>query len=324
MYFEDLNLSMTMRLEKITISGQALTNTDDGWTFKFIKRFVGPVGRAHGGTAVGALTCPALQLAERDGMRHPVVLHVNGRLNLPVPVTETIQVKAYSEEGGYRVQLLGDSNVILDGFVEVADRETEVGSVLQEPPSEYAKDLQSLSEITDADIKGPSLFTQFLEVRKTAGYPIEPPLECFGCSEVDGALKLSIRKTRQGDTYTRWESEAAFTDGEGRLATAMAVAAIDCMNLHVISANDDFDLTVKLLQEKKDFMTGTYGVRFFRVPPVEIEDDYRITSRYLRRDGRKLFTMSALIDSKGTMYAMGESVAIIFIVPDEMLGAESL
>ncbi len=74
-------------------------------------------------------------------------------------------------------------------------------------------------------------------------------------------------------------------------------------------------LTVKLLQEKKMFMTGTYGVRFLRVPPVEIEDDYRITSRYLRRDGRKLFTMSALIDSKGTIYAMGDSVAIIFNLP---------
>ncbi len=299
-----------------------VTDTDDGWTFKFIERFAGPVGRAHGGTAVGALTCPALQLAERDGMQNPVVLHVNGRLNLPVPLAEPISVKAYSEDGGYRVQLHNDSNVILDGLVEVADRKTEVGSVLQEPPSEYVKDLQSLSEITDADIKGPSLFTQLLEINRTAGYPIEQT-KCFGCSEVDGALKLSIRKARQGDTYTRWESEAAFTDGEGRLATTMTVAALDCMNLFVIFANDDFDLTVKLLQEKKTFMTGTYGVRFFRVPPVEIEDNFRITSRYLRREGRKLFTMSALIDSKGTIYAMGDSVAIIFNLPDEILGAKS-
>jgi hypothetical protein len=300
-----------------------VTNTDDGWTFKFIERFVGPTGRAHGGTAIGALTCPALQLAERDGMHHPVVLHVNGRLNLPVPVAKPICVKAYSEEGRYRVQLHGDSNVILDGFVEVADRETKVGSVLQDPPSEYIEDLQSLSEIVDGDIKGPSLFTKLLEVYKVAGSPWEPPPKCFGCSEGDGALKLSLRKTSQGDTYTRWESEVAFTDGDGRLATTMVVAAIDCINLHAINANDDFDLAVKLLQEKKGYMTGTYGVRFLRVPPVEIEDDYRITSRYIRRDGRKLFTISALIDSKGTIYAMGESVAIIFPLPDEILGTKS-
>ena len=104
-------------------------------------------------------------------------------------------------------------------YVEVADQENKVGSVLQEPPSEYVEDLQSLSEITDADIEGPSLFTQFLEVQKAAGYQIEPPPKCFGCSEADGALELSISKTRQGDTYTRWKSEEAFTDGEGRLTT---------------------------------------------------------------------------------------------------------
>ena len=28
-----------------------VTKTDDGWTFKFIERFVGPPGRVHGGTA---------------------------------------------------------------------------------------------------------------------------------------------------------------------------------------------------------------------------------------------------------------------------------
>ena len=131
-----------------------VTKTDDGWTFMFNERFVGPPGRVHGGTAIGAITCPALQLAERDGMHHSVALHVNGRLNLPVPLAKPICVKAYSEEGRYRVQLHGDSNVILDGYVEVADQENKVGSVLQEPRSEYVEDLQSLSEITDADIEG--------------------------------------------------------------------------------------------------------------------------------------------------------------------------
>ena len=59
------------------------------------------------------------------------------------------------------------------------------------------------------------------------------------------------------------------------------------------------------------------------MPPVKIEDDYRITSRYLRRDGRKLFAMSALSDSDGTIYAMGESVAIIFDLTDEIFGTDS-
>jgi hypothetical protein len=124
-----------------------VTKTDDGWVFKFLERFVGPPNRVHGGTAIGALTCSALQLAQRDGMHHPVVLHVSGRFNLPVPLAEPICANACSEEGRYRVQLRGDSNVFLDGYVEVADKETKVGSVLQEPPFEYVEDLQSLSEV---------------------------------------------------------------------------------------------------------------------------------------------------------------------------------
>jgi hypothetical protein len=300
-----------------------VTKTDDGWVFKFIERFAGPPNRVHGGTAIGALTCPALQLAQRDGMHHPVVLHVSGRLNLPVPLAEPLCVNAHSEEGRYRVQLHGDSNVFLDGYVEVADQETKVGSVLQEPFSEYVEDLQSLSELTGADIEGPSLFTQLLEVLKAAGYPWEPPPKCFGCSEADGALELSIRKTRQGDTFTRWKSEKSFTDGEGRLATTMVVSAIDCINLYSIHAKDDFELLFNLIQEKKFWVTGSYGVRIFRVPPVEIENDFRISSRYLRRDGNKLFTISALSDSNGTIYAMGESVAIIFNIPDGFFGTSS-
>jgi hypothetical protein len=293
-----------------------VTKIDDDRTFKFNERFSGPIGRAHGGVAIGALTCPALQAAERDGMKHPVVLHVNGRLNLTVPLAESVDVNAKREKDRYQVQLHGDSNVILDGFVEVADRETEVGSVLQEPPFEYIEDLQALSEITDSDIEGSSLFEKFLEVQKAGGYPLEPPPKCFGCSEVDSALKLSMHKTNQGDTYTRWQREMAFTDGEGRLATSIAVAAIDCANVYSVFTKDDFNFFTKLLQEKQTIMTGTFGVHFFRVPPVKIEDDFRITSRFLKRDGRKLFTMSALCDSMGTIYVLGESVAIIFTIPD--------
>ena len=130
---------------------------------------------------------------------------------------------------------------------------------LQEPPSEYVEDLQSLSEITDADIEGPSLFSRFLEVQRAAGYPREPPPKCFGCIEADGALELSIRKTGQGDTYTRWKSAEVFTDGECRLATTMVVSAIDCMNLYAVNAKDDFDLLFKLIKEKKTFFTGSWG-----------------------------------------------------------------
>jgi hypothetical protein len=40
-----------------------VTPSRQGWDFEFVERFVGPVGRVHGRISIGALTCPALQLA---------------------------------------------------------------------------------------------------------------------------------------------------------------------------------------------------------------------------------------------------------------------
>ena len=296
-----------------------VTTADDGWIFMFSERFVGPRGRAHGGTAIGALTCPALQLAERDGMLNPVALHVTGRLNLPVPLAKPIRVTTSPEEDQYRVQLHDDSNVILDGLVEVADKEIKVGSVLQEPPPEHGDDLRALTELANAETKGTTLFTHLRQSYDAAGVPW-PDHMCFGCSETESALKLRLRVPRRGDIWTRWESEPAFTDGNGRLATTIIAAAIDCANMYTATA-DDPEFMVRLLREKKIWMTGTYGVYFLRVPPVESEGHYRVTARYLGRDGRKLLSMSALLDREGTVYAMGEAVAIILDLPAELMGA---
>jgi hypothetical protein len=294
-----------------------VTNTDEGWIFEFIDRFAGPRGRAHGGIAVGALTCPALQLAERDGMLNPVALRVTGRLKLPIPLAKPIRVTAYADENQYRVQMHEGSNVIMNGLVEVADKETEVGSTLQQPPPERVEDLKAFTEPAYTDIKGTTLFTQMRQIWEEAGLPWLGT-KCFGCSEVEGALKLHHRVSRRGETWTHWEVEPAFTDGSGRLATTIIAAAIDCANLHSVTANDP-EFVVRLFREKKIWMTGTYGVHFLRVPPVEIEDNYRVTARYLRQEENRLFSMSALLDREGTIYAMGESTAIIFDIPTELI-----
>ncbi|MHC4106290.1 MAG: hypothetical protein ACYSR9_15205 [Planctomycetota bacterium] len=157
-----------------------VTYTSEDCIFEFNDRFEGPKGRAHGGIAIGALTCPALQLAERDGMRHPVALSVTGRMNLPVP-----------------------------------------------------------------------------------------------------------------------------------LAKPVIVAAIDCATLYTLIAWDQ-DFVRQLLREKKLWMTDTYGVRFLIVPPVKNKKDYIVTARFLGIERRKLFAISALLDSKGKVYAIGEATGIIF------------
>ena len=60
------------------------------WTRKSKERFVGPLCFAQGVIAVGALTCPALQLAKNDGMLNPVALRVSGRFSSPVPLTKIL------------------------------------------------------------------------------------------------------------------------------------------------------------------------------------------------------------------------------------------
>jgi hypothetical protein len=108
-----------------------------------------------------------------------------------------------------------------------------------------------------------------------------------------------------------------FTDGNGRLTAAIIAAALDCSNQYTPSA-DDPEFVLRVLREKKIWMTGTYGVRFLRVPPVEIEGDYRVTAPYLGQEGRKLFSISTLLDREGTVYAMGEAVAVILDLPEAM------
>jgi hypothetical protein len=298
-----------------------VTNSDDGWVFNFIERFVGPPNRAHGGIAVGALTCPALQLAEHDGMLDPVALHVSGRLNFPAPLTKPIRVTAFPEQGRYRVRMHEDNKVLLDGVVEVADIETEVGSVLQEPPPERVEQLKALAELANANIEGTTLFTKLRQSFEAAGLPWKG-MRCFGCSEVQGALKLHHRVARRGDTWTLWEVERSFTDGNDRLAAAIIAAALDCSNQYTPAAHDP-QFLIRVLREKKIWMTGTYRVHFLRVPPIEIEGDYRVVAHYLAQEGRKLFSMSALLDRDGNVYAMGEAVAVILDLPDEMLGTKS-
>ena len=200
-----------------------VTKTDKNFTFEFNDRFEGPRGRTHGGIAIGALTCPALLLADLDGM------------NLPVPLAKPIRVKAFREKESYQVELYDRSNIILKGSVEVIDRKTEPATVLQNPPPERLTDLSALAELATANIKGPSLTTQLRELCEDTGVPW-PGARCFGCSDTENTLKLQHRFARRGDTWARWKIEPTLTEKDGRLAAAIIAAAIDCATLHSITA----------------------------------------------------------------------------------------
>jgi hypothetical protein len=282
----------------------------DSWTLQFVERFAAVPGRAQGGIAIGTLTCPALQVAGREGMLHPVPLYVTGRLIRPVPLGTLLRCSVEPADGSSRVLVHEDTNVILDGLVKVADLQTEPGAVLQEAPPERMEDLKDLAELGGIEIDGPTISNHWRQSYEAADLPVLQH-KCFGCSEAEGTLKLRLRIARRGDIWARWEPEPDFTDGDGRLAATIIGSALDCATLYAVNA-DDPEFLARMLKEKKFWTTGTYGVRFLRVPPVKIEGGYIIAARYLGREERKFFAMSALLDRQGTVYAIGEAVLIFF------------
>ncbi len=281
-----------------------------GWTLQFVERFAAVPGRVHGGTAIGALTCPALQLAGQKGMLHPAPLQVTGRLIRPVPLGKPLRCSVDPADSSSRVLVHEDSQVVLDGLVKVADMQTEPGSVLQETPPERAEDLKVLAGLGGLEIDGPTISDHWRQSYEAAGLPVAQH-KCFGCSEAEGTLKLRLRIARRAMIWARWEPEPVFTDGHGRLAATIIASALDCATIYTVNA-DDPEFMAWMLRVKKSWTTGTYGVRFLRIPPVQIEGGYMIAARYLGGDDRKFFAMSALFDRQGTVYAIGEAVMIFF------------
>ena len=86
-------------------------------------------------------------------------------------------------------------------------------------------------------------------------------------------------------------------------------AALDCSNLWVLKAREP-DLGLHMsMHDNKTWMTGTHAVHFLRVP--DISGDYRVVTRFLRQEGRKGFTIAALLDREGTAYAVAEAISIL-------------
>lgn len=286
---------------------------------KFAQQYVGPVGRAHGGISVGTLTCPALARAEDDGMANPVVSYVQGRIRAPVPLSSSLDISIKTEDGRYAVAIHDDETSYLTGVVEVVDRKLSPGEELKQTAAELDETLAELRKLAKADLTGPTAKDHQSEGLAEVGVTLEENV-CFGCAESRESLQLFYRRTPSKDIWTKWALRPEYVDREGQLATAIAVAGLDCSNLWALFAQHD-DLGVDLLtKQHKEWMTGTYGVRIVRIPPLEVPGGYRIVAHYLGTEGRKGFTMSALMDGEGTIYAYSDSLAIFIDFPPEELG----
>jgi hypothetical protein len=297
--------------ERIVVGGE------NGWRCEFVDRFVGPVGRVHGGIAVGMLTCPAMQIAERNGVQQPLATYVSGRILNPIPLMTSLQINVQASGSRYQVDLHDGNAPCLTGNVEVRDQAAGLEDVLQPVPDRMSDSLEKMVSLADANLTGPTVHSRQKHEFAQAGYG-QPEIICFGCSEKPGALKLFNRLSDSGQLWTRWETEPGFVDEEGKLATCMIAAALDCSNLWVIDAIEpDLNLGQRLEQQKM-WITGTFNVHFLRVPPIDKPGGYRVVTRFLNQEGRKAFTMSAMLDRNGTVYAVSDSIAILINMPPEV------
>jgi len=287
----------------------------NGSTVVFGERFVGPPGRAHGGIAIGALTCPALQHATDAGFEHPTVDYVSGRLRAPVPLAKPLTAELRDGDP-VQIDLCDGESVVVSGSVHVVDRKITPGGVIKRPPEELDEQLNELSRFADVEVEGPTIVERYFQYCKARGLEKQIDVPCFGCSEKAHALKLHNRALDQGDLWTRWVTEPQFVDSPDQLATSLVTAALDCSNLWVLNARAP-ELSLQMrIEEKKWWITGTHSVHFIRVP--SIDGDYRVLTRFLRQEGRKGFTMAALMDREGTVFAVAEAVSILADVPAEI------
>ncbi len=289
-------------------SAEAPNRIISGDRAEFAQQYVGPVGRAHGGISVGTLTCPALARAEDDGMANPVVSYVQGRIRAPVPLSTSLDISIKTEDGRYAVAIHDDETSYLTGVVEVVDRKLNPGEELQQTAAELDETLAELRKLTQADLTGPT--TKDHRSQGLADVGITEENSCFGCAESRESLQLFSRRSPSKDLWTKWALRPEYTDCEGQLATAIVVAGLDCSNAWALAAQHD-DYGVDLVtKQHKSWVTGTYGVRIVRIPPMDVPGGYRIVAHYLRTEGRKGFTMSVLMDGEGTIYAYSDSLAI--------------
>ncbi|MGC9220434.1 MAG: PaaI family thioesterase [Solirubrobacteraceae bacterium] len=96
-----------------------------------------------------------------------------------------------------------------------------------------------------------------------------------------------------------WTPQAPFLDGDGQVLPEFIWAALDCPGGHATNA---FDHGGRVL-------LGRFTVELLH--PVAGDQEYVVTASPLRRDGRKIFTSTALRSASGELLAHGAAIWIV-------------
>lgn len=283
-----------------------IVSTDgDGWLASFPGRFVGVPGAVNGGMAVGALACPALMAAQREGASRAVVRGVAGRLRLPVPLESPLGVTVDRVPDGYEVALFDGDVPGVTGSVDIAQLDSHARPGDRLPggaPGQRQTDVEAMARLVNAEPRREPLYVE----QKSHSFPT-----CFSCGPDNRrGLRILPRGAGPHEVWSRWRPDASFRDGHGGLATAIVASALDCSTAWAAEAGDG-----RSLPEDEVMLLGSFDVRFLRVPPIAVDGDYRVIGRWLGRDGRKGYGTSGLFDAQGTAYAIAEAVWITVARP---------
>jgi hypothetical protein len=273
------------------------THDETGTSLSFPARFEGPPGNVNGGMAVGALACPALAAASRDGMEHPIVTHITGRLHRGVPHSKDLRAETALIDDAYEVTVRAADDGLIAGRVEIASRNNAARE--GDPLCAVSPELETLiSEL--AAVAQPAAPPFFEE---TGDHPISG---CFSCGpDNPRGMHIYPRFAAHGVTWASWQPEPSFVDTNGGLATSIIASALDCSSGICLPREDQHEL----LRNDQFYLLGSLDVRYLRIAPPD--RSYHITAKALRRDGRKFFGASVLFDDTGTPYATAEAIWII-------------
>jgi acyl-coenzyme A thioesterase PaaI-like protein len=287
-----------MAVEHDCIGCREIVAEHDGvFSLRFGSRFQGPPGNANGGVVAGVLTCIARRVSSLDD---PAVRRLTARLHLGIPQARDLAVGVTVRDDGVIDLTVSDGDALLvTGAVELVESDVLRAGL----PSELwgADRIEPIVDLADPDAVQRS-FADAHPWRRPG--PDSPFLHCFVCGSgnVDG-LRVGAEPIAAGSAWAANPHASAFAEADGRLDTVIAVASLDCP-----STPSFYGLPV--LAEDEAVLLGTYDVEFCRVPPATPPGGWRLPSRFLRRDGRRIFADIGLVDGAGTLYALATATWI--------------
>ncbi len=283
------------------------TRCHDACTARFPEHFVGPPRSVNGGVAVGALACPALELARGDGVENALAARMTGRLRRPVPVAADLHTAAAHDGNGAIEVTYGDGeSTLVAGRVQLIAlaHAAAPGAVVAEPPPRLAAMLAEMADLSGREPGPPAVARD--------DHPI--PM-CFSCGPANvRGLRITPRVASERDTWAEWLPDQTYRDGGPAIGLSTLGGALDCSNAMVLSVAHS---EIAGMQELVPIL-ASMDLRVLRVPAASLPGGYRVIARATGAEGNKYHSTSALFDADGRAYAVAETVWVA--LPKDRLG----